>query len=74
MAGWYRTDTKYEMLIDKNDSFLVRISPDDMASYLDVGRTTYFDIKRDYVESKKRELQRAKRQPSARSNVEADVE
>jgi CRP-like cAMP-binding protein len=54
-------DRKYEMLIDRNESFLTRISPDHMASYLDVGRTTYFDIKKNYMESKKRELRRNKR-------------
>jgi len=54
-------DRKYEMLIDKNESFLTRISPDDMASYLDVGRTTYFKIKKSYVKSKKRELVRIRR-------------
>jgi CRP-like cAMP-binding protein len=55
-------DRKYEMLIDKNESFLTRISPDDMASYLDVGRSTYFDIKKNYMETKKGELRRIRRQ------------
>ncbi|HEY4291393.1 MAG TPA: Crp/Fnr family transcriptional regulator [Puia sp.] len=54
-------DRKYQMLIDKNESFLTRISPDHMASYLDVGRSTYFSIKKDYLKSKKRESQRSKR-------------
>ncbi len=52
---------KYEMLIDGNQSFLKRISPDHMASYLDVGRTTYFDIKKEYMKSKKQALARARR-------------
>ncbi|HMI59771.1 MAG TPA: Crp/Fnr family transcriptional regulator [Puia sp.] len=52
---------KYEMLLDKNETFLTRISQDDMASYLDVGRRTYFEIKKNYMASKKAELRRNKR-------------
>jgi CRP-like cAMP-binding protein len=54
-------ERKYKMLIDKNEDFLTRISPNHMASYLDVGRRTYFNIQRAYVEAKKRENARVKR-------------
>jgi len=51
-------EEKYEILLKDKPDLLRRVSPSDMASYLDVGRWNYFKIKRDYLAKSKAQLAR----------------
>lgn len=56
-----KPDEKYEILLKDKPDLLQRVSANDMASYLDVGRWNYFKIKREYLAKSKATLDRDRR-------------